>query len=148
RLPGTHPNEVGIVLGDGDVADRHEALTLEQRLERRAVVDGLPHSTVGGADVENRGVRLIHGQIRDAARHRGGADGSEVERVERAAARHRGGRLAEEADAELTGERENEDHDERKETDRFHGNTLNRWQKHQSVSDTERYCAVDGRGGW
>ena len=38
RLAGADPDEVGVVLRDGDVADRHQALVLELRLERRAVV--------------------------------------------------------------------------------------------------------------
>ena len=55
---------------------------MEQRLERRAVVDGLPHSAVGGADVVDGRVGLIHREIGDAARHRGRPDAAEVEALE------------------------------------------------------------------
>ena len=43
---------------------------LELRRERRAVVRRLPHAAVRGADVEDRRIRLVHGDVRDAARHR------------------------------------------------------------------------------
>ena len=49
RLAGADPDEIGIGLRDRHVADRHQALVLELRLERRAVVRGFPHAAVRGA---------------------------------------------------------------------------------------------------
>ena len=67
RFARADPDEVGVRLRDGHVADRHQALRLELGLERRARVDGLPHAPVRGPDVEQRGVGLVHRQDRKSA---------------------------------------------------------------------------------
>jgi hypothetical protein len=61
------------------------AHVLEQRVERRAVVDRFPHATVGGGDVVERWIRLEHGEVGDTARHRRRANLPEMQRIERAA---------------------------------------------------------------
>src|SRR6185295_765609 len=89
RLAGADPDEIGIALRDGDGADRDEALVLELRLERRARRGRLPHAAVRGADVVDRRVRFVDGEVGDAARHRRRPDRAEVQRVERTAAGYR-----------------------------------------------------------
>ncbi len=92
RLARAHPDEVRVALRDGHVADRHEPLVLELRLERRAVVPGLPHAAVRRRHVVDGGIRLVDGDVRDAARHRRRPDRAEVKRIERTAGRCRGRR--------------------------------------------------------
>ena len=110
RLAGADPDEVGVALRHRDVADRHQSLALELRLERRAVVDRLPHPAVRGADVEDGRVRFVHGQVGDAAGHRGRTDRTEMQRVERPARRGRRRRLLGASDERLAGHRQHECH--------------------------------------
>src|SRR5262249_4965263 len=106
RLAGADPDEIGIALRDGDVANRHQADVLELRLERRAAVRGLPHAAVRGADVVDRRVRFIDGEVGDAAGHRGRAYRTEMQRLERtAAASGRGRRLAGASEERRTADR-------------------------------------------
>jgi hypothetical protein len=78
RLAGANPYQVRIRLRDRDVADRDQPLVLELGDERRAVVGGLPDATMRRAYVVNRGIRLVHRQVGDAAGHGGRSDGAEV----------------------------------------------------------------------
>ena len=119
RFTGPDPDEIRVVLRHGDVADRHEALILHLRLERRPVVRGLPHAAVAGADVEDRRVRFVNGEVGDPARHAGRPDRAEVERVERPVAMRRGGRywrLRCASDERLAGEDDDEQRGEGDET--------------------------------
>src|SRR5207253_10387351 len=104
RLAAADPHEIRIVLRYRDVADRDQSLRLELRLERRAAVRGLPYAAVRGTDVEDRGIRLVDREVRDAPRHRRGTDRSEVQSVERTARRRRR-RCGTLADERLRGER-------------------------------------------
>ena len=82
RLAGADPDDVGIRLRDGDVADREQPLVLEQRRERRAIARRLPHAAVRRADVPDRRVLFVDGEIGDAPRHGGRTDRSEVQLLE------------------------------------------------------------------
>ncbi len=78
-LARPHPDEVRIDLRHGDVADRDQPLVLEERFEGRTVAGRLPHAAVRGADVVDRRIGLVDGEVGDAPRHRGGADRAEVQ---------------------------------------------------------------------
>ena len=82
RLAGAEPDEIRIALRHGHVADGNQAFVLELRLVDRAVARRLPQSAVRCRDVVDRGIRLVHGEIRDAPRHGGGSDRPEVESLE------------------------------------------------------------------
>ena len=92
RLARAHPDKIGVALGNGHVADRHQPLVLELRFERGAVVPGLPHAAVRRGDIVDGRVGLVDGDVGDAARHRRRPDRAEVERIERACGRSCGGR--------------------------------------------------------
>src|SRR5262249_6726490 len=123
RLAGANPHEIGVALRHGDVADPDQTLILELRLEGRAAVGRLPHAAVGGADVVNRRVRFVDGEIGDPPGHGRRADRPEVQRVEWTAAGDgsRGGRLLGSTDEGLRAESGDERGDEREDSNRFHG---------------------------
>ena len=116
RLARADPDEVRVALRDGEIADRDQPLILELGLERRAVVHRLPDAAVRRADVEDRGVRLVGGDVGDPTRHRGRADGSEVKCVERTARCRRGRRLPGSPDNGLARERQHDRDAEREDT--------------------------------
>ncbi len=96
RLAAAGPDQVGILLRDRDVANRNQPHVLELRLERRAVIDRLPDAAVSGADVVDRRIRFVHSQVRNAAGHRRGSNGPEVQSLELLGDRNRRLRLADE----------------------------------------------------
>src|SRR5262249_23323666 len=98
RLASADPQEVGVALRDGDVADRHQADVLELCLKRGPAIGRLPHAAVRGTDVEDRWVRLVDRKVGDASGHRCRADRPEMQRIERAAGRLRGATLLGAAD--------------------------------------------------
>jgi hypothetical protein len=81
-LTRADPDEIGILLGDGDVADRHQPLILEQRREHRAIARRLPHAAVRGADVIDGGIGFVYRHVGDASRHRRRPYRSEVQLLE------------------------------------------------------------------
>jgi hypothetical protein len=110
RLAGPDPDEIRVALGDRDVADGHQSLSLQLRLECRAVVDGLPHAAVRGSHVEDCGIGLIDREIRNAAGHRCRADRTEMKRVEYAARRRRCGGLVGSTEKGLARQSQHEGH--------------------------------------
>ena len=93
RLTSADPDEIGVVLRDGDVADRDQSLILKERREKGAVARGLPQASVRGSDVPDGRIRFIHGDVGDTSRHRRGADRPEVEFLELRRDGSRGGAL-------------------------------------------------------
>jgi len=71
-LAGADPDQVGVIGGDGDVADRARALAVEDRGEGGPHVLGLPEAAGGGGDVEDGGVPLEDGEVVDPPGHGGG----------------------------------------------------------------------------
>ena len=82
RLAGADPDEIRVRLRHRDVADRHEPLVLQERGPQSAVGRGLPDAAVGRAHIVERRILLVDGDVRDAARHGGGTDRAEMQRVE------------------------------------------------------------------
>jgi hypothetical protein len=83
RFAGANPEQVRVFLRDREVADRDQPLRLELRRERRAGVGRLPDAAVRGADVEDRRVGFVHGEVGEPAGHARGPDRAEVEPIER-----------------------------------------------------------------
>src|SRR6185312_17318110 len=81
-LAGAEPDQVGVALGHGDRAHRHQAVVLELGGEGGAAVGGHPEAAVGGGDEEVGRVGLLGGEVGDASGHGGRADGAEVEALE------------------------------------------------------------------
>lgn len=68
-LSCTHPNKVGIVLRDGNGADRRDVLMVEDRFPGRAVVHGLPKTACRGSSIVDRRARFENGKVVYAATH-------------------------------------------------------------------------------
>ena len=74
RFAGAHPHDVGIGRVDGDVADRHRGLGVEHVLPRVATIDRLQQTAGRRRRIEDRGVGLVHREVRDAPAHEDGPD--------------------------------------------------------------------------
>jgi hypothetical protein len=66
RLARAYVDDAGVRLGNRDVADRMSRVGVEDRLERDAVVLGLPDAAGGEADVEHLRIILDDGNVVDA----------------------------------------------------------------------------------
>ena len=75
-------DDVGVRRRDLDVADRRDRVLVEDRRPRRAVVDGLPDAARRVADVDDRRVALVDGDVVDASAHDGRADRAPDEPLE------------------------------------------------------------------
>src|SRR5262249_34576145 len=82
RFTAAHPNDVWVLLRDGDIADREQSLVLQKRREARAVARRLPHAAVRRTHVPDRRVLLEHGEVGDASRHNGRTYRPEVQLLE------------------------------------------------------------------
>ena len=68
RSPRADPDEIGIVLRHGHVADADDViLRVEEDLPRRPVVDRLPEAARGRGGIDDRGIRLVDRHIVDTA---------------------------------------------------------------------------------
>ena len=88
RFAAAQPHDVGIRLEHRDGANRVDALAIEERLERHAVVRGLPQAAGRARDEERLGRRFDDREIDDAAAHgrgtdRAGATGRRADRTSR-----------------------------------------------------------------
>jgi hypothetical protein len=77
-----NPNDGGIRGSDGDVANGGNALFVEDRFPRGAIVGGLPDSTGSNADEYDAGIRFDYGKIVDAAAHDCGTELAELQAFE------------------------------------------------------------------
>ncbi len=73
-LARANPDDGRILLIDCDRADSRDRLAVEDRLERRAAVHGLPDAADGDADINNVGIGSNGLDIGDAAAHAGRTD--------------------------------------------------------------------------
>ena len=83
-FPSADPDDVGIELVHGYRTYRVGALILEDRLERHAVVRGLPHTASGRRDIKSERIGLDDSDIHDAPAHVYGTDLPERQVGERA----------------------------------------------------------------
>ena len=82
RLARAEVEDVGIGRGDGERAHAHVAVLVEDGLEVRARVLGLPDPAAGGQDVVGRGLPGGHGEFGDPAREVDGPDPAPGQLVE------------------------------------------------------------------
>ena len=79
RLAGADPDEIGSAGAERDVADRGDALAVEERRPRRARVGGLPHAARRGADEDGRRPPFVDRDVVDAPAHHRRSDGAPLE---------------------------------------------------------------------
>ena len=156
RFARADPDDVRVLLADGQVADRRRRVGLEDRRPRRAVVDGLEDAARGEAEVDDRRVALDDGDVVDAAADVGGADRPEAEVLQqrivgpvdgRRLGRRRRRRLRERAKAERRDDREEERRETRVEASWFHEITFLKERKKRRVTDEDQILLLPGSAG-
>ena len=88
-LARAHPDDVGVRGIDRHAADRVRGLLVEERRPGGAGVHRLPHATGAHRHVPGARVRRVDRDVGDAPGHERGADGAELQAVERLGRRGR-----------------------------------------------------------